>query len=113
MSLDFPAARVSMLIDELLWPGHALGRDIAGSRESVTAMTREMMMAYLAERYQPDNVVLSIAGDIDEAEVAETVNRMTAGWTASQARASFDPYGGVGGRSVRIENRDPAGYVLE
>lgn len=106
MSLDFPAARVSLLIDELLWPGHALGRDIAGSRESVTAMTRDMMMAYLAERYQPDNVVLSIAGDIDEAEVAGTVGRMTAGWTASRSRTSFTPYGGGGRRSVHIENRD-------
>ncbi|MCJ7605778.1 MAG: insulinase family protein [Dehalococcoidales bacterium] len=106
MSLDFPAARVSLLVDELLWPGHALGRDIAGSRESVSTMTRDMMMAYLAERYQPDNVVLSIAGDIDEAEVAGTVNRMTAGWTGSRLRTSFDPYGGEGGRSVRIENRD-------
>ncbi|MFC1934836.1 M16 family metallopeptidase, partial [Chloroflexota bacterium] len=44
MDKDSPSQRASELIDELLWPNHPLGRDIAGSKESVTAITREMLL---------------------------------------------------------------------
>ena len=42
--MDSPSGRVNMLIDELLWAGHALGRDVAGTRETVSAMTRDEMI---------------------------------------------------------------------
>jgi predicted Zn-dependent peptidase len=106
MSLDFPAQRVSMLIDELLWPGHALGRDIAGSRESVTAITRDMMLDYLSRQYQPGNTVLAIAGDIQHEEVAAAIDRITADWAARQPRTDYVPYRGGKGRRVLIEKRD-------
>ena len=79
MSLDSPSQRVSMLIDGLLWPGHALGRDVAGSKESVVAITRDMMIDYLASQYQADNTVLAIAGDIQQQEVVNLVKHATAG----------------------------------
>src|SRR4030042_713506 len=34
MSLDSPRQRVATLIDELMWPGQPLGRDIAGRKET-------------------------------------------------------------------------------
>ena len=75
MSLDSPSQRVIMLIDELLWPGHPLGRDIAGSRESVADISREMICGYLGEYYRPGNAVLAIAGDIRQPEIMETVEK--------------------------------------
>ena len=106
MSLDFPSQRVSMLIDELLWPGHALGRDIAGSRESVAAITRDMMLDYLAKEYQPANAVLAIAGDIEHREVVDAVSQVVAGWAKRQPRLDCTPYRGKIGRRVLIEKRD-------
>jgi predicted Zn-dependent peptidase len=106
MSLDSPAQRVSMLIDELLWPGHALGRDVAGSKESVAAITRKMMLEYLSRQYQPDNAVLAIAGDIKHKEVAADVSRSVAGWQKRKPRAGYAPYKGEIGRRVLIEKRD-------
>jgi predicted Zn-dependent peptidase len=106
MSLDSPSQRVSMLIDEILWPGHALGRDIAGSRESVTAITREMMLDYLARQYHPGNIVLAIAGDIQQDEIAAAVGRAVAGWRQQKPRMGYTPYQGKIGRRVLIEKRD-------
>lgn len=106
MSLDFPSQRASMLIDELLWPGHALGRDVAGSRESVAAITREMMLDYLAGQYQPDNTVLAIAGNIQHQEVASMVTGLTADWVKQKPIISYAPYRGEMGRRVVIEHRD-------
>ena len=106
MSLDYPSQRVSMLIDELLWPDHALGRDIAGSRESVAAITRDMMLDYLAKEYQPANTVLAIAGDIEHREVVDAVSQVVAGWAKRQRRLDYTPYRGKIGRRVLIEKRD-------
>ena len=106
MSLDSPSQRVSMLIDELLWPGHALGRDIAGSKESVVAITRDSMLDYLASQYQPGNAVLAIAGDIEQREVADAVGQAVAGWDRRQPRLDYTPYRGEIGRRVLIEKRD-------
>ncbi|MFH1647592.1 MAG: pitrilysin family protein [Chloroflexota bacterium] len=106
MSLDSPSQRVSMLIDELLWPGHPLGRDIAGSRESVTAIRRDMMLDYMAGQYRPDNAVLAIAGDIQHDEMVAAVNRAVAGWENRRPRAVYTPYHGKMERRVLIENRD-------
>lgn len=106
MSLDLPAQRVSMLIDELLWPGHPLGRDIAGTRESVGGMTRETMAAYLEEWYQPDDVVLSVAGAVEADEVAEAVTEMMAGWRPSHPKTGYAVFPGAPGRAVRVERRD-------
>jgi predicted Zn-dependent peptidase len=106
MSLDSPAQRVSMLIDELMWPGHPLGRDIAGSRESVGGISRDMMLDYIAGQYQPDNAVLAIAGDIRHEEVLEAVNRDAAGWKKGRLCSGYIPYRGRIERRVLIEKRD-------
>jgi len=106
MSLDSPSQQVAMLIDGLLWPGHALGRDIAGSKESVAGITRDMMLDYLAKEYQPANAVLAIAGDVEHREVVDAVSRVVAGWDKRQPRLDYTPYRGGIGRRVLIEKRD-------
>jgi predicted Zn-dependent peptidase len=106
MSLDSPSQRVSMLIDELMWPGHPLGRDIAGSRESVGAISRDMMLAYVAGQYGPENAVLSIAGDIQHEEMVDAVSRAVAGWKKQRPQTGYAPYRGETARRVLIEKRD-------
>ena len=81
---DYPGARVDSLIDEMLWPEHPLGRDIGGTKESVTAITRQMMLDHMDMYYSPSNVVISIAGNIPPAEVVAKVEELCADWpTAS------------------------------
>ncbi|HEY98093.1 MAG TPA: insulinase family protein [Dehalococcoidia bacterium] len=106
MSLDSPIQRAVMLIDDLLWPGHPLGRDIAGSKESVAGIKREMILDYVAGYYQPCNAVLSVAGDIRHEEILETVTGVTTVWKNSKPPAGFLPYRKKNGRQVSIEKRD-------
>src|ERR1700674_6110755 len=40
MYQDQPQDHVQHLFEELIWPGHPLGRDIAGTQESVSRLTR-------------------------------------------------------------------------
>jgi predicted Zn-dependent peptidase len=106
MSVDSPAQRVSMLIDELMWPGHPLGRDIAGSKESVGALSRKMMLDYTDAWYRPDNAVLAIAGNLRHDEMVEAVGNAVKGWEKKLPRGGFKPYRGKIGRRALIENRD-------
>ena len=89
MSKDTPSQRVDMLIDELLWPGHPLGRDIAGSRESVTAITRDSMLNYQQTQYQPGNAVVTIAGDINHQQMVSAVDKALGNWTNRRERSGY------------------------
>jgi predicted Zn-dependent peptidase len=106
MSLDSPAQRVSMLIDDLMWPGQPLGRDIAGSRESVNGITRAMMLDYLAAQYRPQNIVLSVAGAIDTPALVEAVSKATARWPRVLPALGYAPYRPSQARRVLIEKRE-------
>ena len=92
MSKDSPPQQAHMLIEELLWPNHPLGRDVAGSKESVSVITRDTMLECLANRYLPHNTVVTIAGDIQHEEMINTVSQTMGRWTSSQPRPEYVPY---------------------
>ncbi len=106
MGKDSPSQRVAMLIDELLWPGQPLGRDIAGSKPSVSAISRDMMLDYLARQYQPGNAVLSIAGAIEAEKVSAAVNQTLGNWTGRKPRPGYQAYKEQLAQRVTIERRD-------
>jgi predicted Zn-dependent peptidase len=106
MSKDSPSQQVNMLIDELLWPGHPLGRDIAGSKKSVTAITRDIMLNYLASQYQPDNTVVTIAGNIQHQEAITAVSQAMDNWTNQQPRPGYSVYTEQPNPRLQIETRD-------
>ncbi len=81
MCMDSPQNRVDMLIDEVMWPAQALGRDIAGSKETVTAIDRNMMLDYLPNTYLSSNTVVGVAGDINHREVVDSVAEVLGDWT--------------------------------
>ena len=89
MSKDSPSQQVHMLIDELLWPNHPLGRDIAGSKKSVTGITRDMMLDYLANQYLPGSTVIAIAGNIQHQEVITAIDQTLGDWTARRNQPGY------------------------
>ena len=106
MTKDSPQQQVDMLIDELLWPNHPLGRDIAGNKESVTAITRDSMVNYLAHYYQPSNTVLAIAGDIQHQEVVAAISQALGNWTDHQSRSEYLAYVEQDNPRLHVETRD-------
>lgn len=76
MSEDLPQELVNSLIDELIWPDHPLGREIAGAEQSVKGMNRPALLAFVAERYVPNNMVLSVAGAVSHQYVVAQAQRL-------------------------------------
>ncbi len=106
MSHDSPAQRVALLIDELLWSEHPLGRDIAGSKESVAAITQDMLLGYLASHYQPSNTIVTVAGNIQHQEVITTVSQIMGKWTDQQPHPGYLAFEEHPVKRLRIETRD-------
>ena len=108
MCKDSPSQEANMLIDGLLWPGHPLGRDIAGSKETVAAITREVMLDYLDRQYQPDNTVVAIAGNIRHQKAVNSVSRVMDSWASRKPRTGYSAYqpAPAPAQQVKIEKRD-------
>ena len=66
-----------------------LGREIAGSEESVRALPEANLRAFWASAYRPGNVVVSAAGDISHAEVVDLVQK--AFGTGEAIPSTFEP----------------------
>jgi predicted Zn-dependent peptidase len=90
MTLDRPSDWVHVLATELIWPDHPLGRDQAGTKESVSGITREMIQEYLKRHYQPADAVLAIAGNIEHEEAVGQAAEQLETWLKS-AEASYEP----------------------
>jgi predicted Zn-dependent peptidase len=106
MTKDVPAQQVHLIIDEILWPDHPLGRDIAGSKETMTTINREMMLDYIKSMYLPENTVVAIAGDIQHEEAVDAVDRATSGWTGKNNNPGYTPFTVRPNPRILIEKRD-------
>ena len=106
MSRDSPAQRVDMLIDGLLWPKHPLGRDIAGSKESVAALTRDIMLDYRQGQYLPNNTVVTIAGNIQHQQMVTAVSQALGNWTNQRERSGYPAYKEQPAQRLHVETKD-------
>lgn len=86
---DSPQQLVDLLIDTTMWPGQALGRDVGGTKESVSALSRRAMLDYLARQYAPNNCVVAVAGDITHEEVVNVIGEHLGKWKRSKPRTWF------------------------
>ena len=66
---DDPGEHVHTLFDLAMFGDTPLGREIAGSEESVGALQPDNLRAFWASAYKPANVVVSAAGDIAHEEI--------------------------------------------
>jgi predicted Zn-dependent peptidase len=73
MYRDQPQDYVQNLFEELVWPGHPLGRDIAGTEESVSRLTRDDILEFADARYRLPNLVIGAAGSLEHAETVRSV----------------------------------------
>jgi predicted Zn-dependent peptidase len=80
MTMDMPDQWVGILLGHVIWPGHPLGRDVAGTRQSVASLSREQLLDYLGQHYRPGGTVVSVAGNVTHQQVVETITQRLADW---------------------------------
>ena len=74
-SHDQPGSYVGDLLSNVTWGDQPIGWPIAGTIETVGAMQRNDFLAHMGAFYTASNCVLSVAGNIDPAQVREIAAR--------------------------------------
>ena len=72
---DTPDDYIHDVIDQAVWDGQPLGRPIIGSEETVQAITRDDLVAYVRQHYQANRLVIAAAGDLWHEQVVELADR--------------------------------------
>ncbi len=107
MTEDEPDQKACQLIDTVLWPDHPLGRDIAGTEQTVRAATRDDLLNYMAEHYLPGNTVVAIAGGIEHPAVLAAVTEKLGSWKPGMTgRPVFAPFETANGSRLIVQNRE-------
>ncbi|PIU37506.1 hypothetical protein COS77_00675 [Candidatus Roizmanbacteria bacterium CG06_land_8_20_14_3_00_34_14] len=63
---DTPQRKVGEIFENLVYPDHPLGFDIAGTKEIVQSFNRLTFIDYINSLYHPNNAVLVVAGGLSE-----------------------------------------------
>jgi predicted Zn-dependent peptidase len=100
---DDPGDVVHDAFAEALFGDHALGRRIIGSVESVESLTADAIAGYYRGRYQPDRMVVSIAGNLDHDSAVDLVRHSFSGFPQHQSA----------GEMGRVTPEQRAGVVVE
>ena len=67
--LDTPDDVIFDWLQEVAYPGQALGRTILGPAERVRGFTRDDLFGFIGRHYTPDRMILSAAGAVDHDEI--------------------------------------------
>lgn len=102
---DSPAASTSMLLDSTMWPDQPLGRDIAGSEQTVNAISRDDMLAYHNQQYVGCNIVLAVAGNVDHDDVVEQATETLGDLHIGDPASMYEYQDNLRGPSVNIQFR--------
>ncbi|MFA7308743.1 MAG: pitrilysin family protein [Patescibacteria group bacterium] len=63
-------------MQELLYGDSPLGREIVGTEKLLKEMDREKILGFYNQFYNPDNIVVAVAGNFDEAKTQKLISKL-------------------------------------
>lgn len=93
---DTPMMHIGDVFEELVFAGSQLGEDTAGSEKSVRGIKREDFINYRKTHYHPDQMLVTVAGGINEKNVLKLVEKYF---------ASLAPFKGTTFKDQLFENK--------
>ncbi len=84
MYRDQPSHRVQERLEEMLWVGHPLGRNLAGSERSIGRLDRTRLAHFRDRVHAPCNTLVTLAGRIDHGDAVARVARVFEGRPAGR-----------------------------
>lgn len=111
MHADETSDHIHDLFAEQLWGQTPIGRSITGTPESVAGLTPRQVRGWYRRRYLPENIVVSVAGNVEHSDVVRLVRKaFERHWVDTEAAPSpvrqgsarrVPTYGGV-----QVHHRD-------
>jgi predicted Zn-dependent peptidase len=118
MHADETGDHIHDLFAEQLWPDSPLGRPITGTPQTVGALSRAQIAGWYKRRYRPDTTVVSVAGNVEHAEVVRLVRKafeqhsVTGEATPAPVRTGGPGVRSAGGVAVHHREIEQAHLVL-
>ena len=96
------------LVKRIVFQGHPLGFKIAGTRDTVRALTRRQVRRHLERHYAGANLVLAVAGPVRHAEVLELADRHLGGLPRGERSSDRPPPHWPDGARLEVVDHDDA-----
>ncbi len=90
MYQDLPQQFVQERMNQLLWPDQSLGRNVAGTLETVSGIKRADFLNFNRKFYHPANLLVTVCGDVPAEHVIEQAQKHFSGNRAGQP-SRFSP----------------------
>lgn len=86
---DEPEEYIYDLADEVIFGKHPLARPIAGNLKSVDKIDAKILKEYHEENYTPENILISVAGNIPHEKVVELAGAYFGNLTSGKKRKAL------------------------
>jgi predicted Zn-dependent peptidase len=97
---------------EAYYSGHPLAHRVLGTRDSITALTRDQMHGYFASRYSPGSSVLVAAGRVDFDALVALAARETDAWRGEGQRRTLTTHQPAQSRFTHPMEKATRGYMV-
>lgn len=96
-----------------MFKGHELGRPILGFENTVSAFKREDLYNYMADRYVPGNMLISVAGNVEHGEVMKLVSEYLSEMSEKIANGKPQPLNGFNPERLELtKSIEQTHYIL-
>ena len=90
MYLDQPQHHVHELLNEILWPGHPLGRPLTGTEKTLDGLTRSHLVNYQRDNYVASRTLFAAAGRVKHPHIVKAISRIASRFPQGK-RPRFTP----------------------
>lgn len=102
---DSPEEQVHDLYEQVLWKTHPLGKPIIGTEKTVSSLTRDSILEYMATFYSPERIVVSAAGNLDHDRLVKLVENALSDMSGKAPKRALKS-AKASGKSKRVPKRD-------
>ncbi|MGO1367941.1 M16 family metallopeptidase [Senegalia sp. (in: firmicutes)] len=83
---DDPEELVHDLLSKTVFQNHPLSLPILGNKNSVKNLSRESILNYFYNHYRPENIVISVVGNIKENNILNTLEKAFGKWNVNDKK---------------------------
>jgi len=91
---------------------HPLSHRVLGTRETITNMQRDQMLAYFTNCYSADNTTVALAGNLDFANTCDRIEALCESWQRTSVSRDNNEPPLVGGEFTLRSPKVSRGYLL-
>ena len=105
MYQDTPMYQIGWEFEKLIFGDQPLGRDQIGTKELIRSVTQEQFRDYFTKLYTPDNTVIAVAGNFEEAKLVDKIESFFT-FAPAEKLINFTPFVKCGEEKLFLQNKE-------